>query len=88
MVKETVMIVNKVGLHARPAALLFKTAGNFESRVSLIKNGRTFNARSMISIMSAAFKYGDEITVEVEGKDEERALPAITELIKSGFGEV
>lgn len=85
MLEETVVIVNKVGLHARPAALLVKTAGNFACDVALVKNEKAFNAKSIMSVMSAAIKQGDTISVRVNGEKEDEALAAIIALIKAGF---
>jgi phosphocarrier protein len=87
MLEETVVIVNKVGLHARPAALLVKTAGSFACDVAVEKNDKAFNAKSIMSIMSAAIKQGDTITVRVNGEKEAEALAAIIALIKAGFNE-
>ncbi|MDR3564970.1 MAG: HPr family phosphocarrier protein [Negativicutes bacterium] len=87
MVEETVVLTNKVGLHARPAALLVKTVNGFTSQVTIVKDGKSINAKSMLSIMGAAIKQGDSVTIQVNGADEQEAISAITGLIRSGFGE-
>jgi phosphocarrier protein len=87
MLEETVVIVNKVGLHARPAALLVKTVNGFSCDVALVKGDKTFNAKSIMILMSAGIKQNDTITVRANGDGEAQALEAVVALIKSGFGE-
>lgn len=87
MVEQTVVIVNKVGLHARPAALLVKLAGSFACEVTLIKGEKTFNAKSMMAIMSAGIRQNETITVRASGEGEAQALEAVVALLESGFGE-
>lgn len=87
MLEQSVTIINKVGLHARPAALLVKTAGEFPCEVMLIKDGKAFNAKSILAIMSAGIKQNDTIIVKADGEGEERAMASIITLIQSGFGE-
>ena len=87
MLEETVVIVNKVGLHARPAALLVKTASGFACDVALVKGDKSFNAKSIMTVMSAGIKQNDTVTVRVNGNGEAQALEAVVALIKSGFGE-
>lgn len=87
MLEQSVTIINKVGLHARPAALLVKTAGEYPCEVTLVKDGKAFNAKSILAIMSAGIKQNDIILVQAKGEEEAQALAAIIELVKSGFGE-
>jgi phosphotransferase system HPr (HPr) family protein len=87
MREQTLPIENKIGLHARPAALLVKTAAAFKSDVALVKGDKSVNAKSILAVMSAGVKAGDTIIVRATGEDEEQALEAITALIKSGFNE-
>ena len=87
MLEETIILTNKIGLHARPAALLVKTASGFASDVSIVKGEKVYNAKSMLAIMGAAVKQGDEVVVRASGPDEAAALAAVTGLIRSGFGE-
>lgn len=87
MLEQTVTILNKVGLHARPAALLVKAASEFPCEVTLVKDDKSYNAKSILGIMSAAVKQNEIIVVRTNGDSEEQALVAIVELIKSGFGE-
>lgn len=87
MLEETVVIVNQVGLHARPAALLVKTAASFSCDVALVKNAKPFNAKSIISLMSAGIKQGETISVRTNGAGEAEAMAAIIALINVGFNE-
>lgn len=87
MLEQTVTIVNKVGLHARPAALLVQTAGDFAGEVLLVKDDKTYNAKSILAIMSAGIKQNDSIVVRINGDGEVQAMEAVIALIKSGFGE-
>ena len=87
MLEQSVTIINKVGLHARPAAVLVKTASEYPCEVTLVKDGKTFNAKSILAIMSAGIKQNDIIQVKVNGDGEALALSAIIVLIESGFGE-
>jgi phosphocarrier protein HPr len=87
MLEETVVLINKIGLHARPAALLVKTAGGFAAEVAIVKGDKVYNAKSMLAIMGAACKKGEAVVVRVNGPDEAAALAAVTALVRSGFGE-
>lgn len=87
MREQTIAIANKIGLHARPAALLVKTAAAFKSEVALIKGGKNVNAKSMLAVMSAGVKAGDTVTIQVTGEDEEQALEAVVTLIQNGLNE-
>jgi phosphocarrier protein HPr len=87
MREETLTVINKIGLHARPAALLVKTAAAFASEVTLVKADKTFNAKSILTVMAAGVRQGDSVTVRASGADEEAAVAAVAELFKSGFGE-
>lgn len=87
MREQTIAIANKIGLHARPAALLVKTAAAFKSEVALIKDGKSVNAKSMLAVMSAGVKAGETVTIQVTGEDEEQALEAVVTLIQNGLNE-
>ena len=87
MIKQTATIVNKLGLHARPSALLVTTAGKFQSEVYFTKNGLRVNGKSIMGVMTLAAEKGSELLIEVDGPDEQLALEAILKVIGSGFGE-
>ncbi len=87
MIKTTVTISNKLGLHARASAKLTKLAGGFQSEVHLSRNGRRVNAKSIMGVMMLAAGLGSEIEVETSGADEQPAMDAIVALINDKFGE-
>jgi len=87
MVVATLTIVNKLGLHARPAALLVSTAARFESEVFFSRDDLRVNGKSIMGVMMLAAEKGATIKIEVEGADEEATLKALLEVIQSGFGE-
>ncbi len=88
MVKKTTRIVNKLGLHARPSALLVTTAGRYQSEVHFTKDGLRVNGKSIMGVMMLAAEKGSEVTVEAEGPDEEQAVDALINVIESGFNEM
>lgn len=87
MLKKTLLIVNKLGLHARAAAKLVKLATSFESHIELKRNHRSANGKSIMGVMMLAAGKGTELELEVSGDDEEQAFAAIVGLIQDGFGE-
>jgi len=87
VIQKNFRINNKLGLHARPAALLAQTAAKFESKVSIIKDGQEVNGDSILGIMMLAAEFGSDITVIINGKDEKEAIKKIEELFKRKFDE-
>lgn len=87
MVSNKVIIKNKAGLHLRPAGVLCKEAINFNSHISLKINDTTANVKSILSVLGAGLKCGDEIELICDGEDEELALNKLTDLINEGLGE-
>jgi len=87
MVKKNFRINNKLGLHARPAALLAQTVSKFESMVSIIKDGQEVDGDSILGIMMLAAEFGSEITITVNGKDEKEAMKNIEKLFARKFDE-
>jgi phosphocarrier protein HPr len=87
MIKRTVTIVNKLGLHARPAAMLVTAAARHESEVFLVKEDLRVNGKSIMGVMMLAAERGTELTIEVSGPDEESAIEELLRAIESGFGE-
>lgn len=87
MVSKSFLIKNKSGLHVRPAGVLVKEIQPFESSVTLKFKDKEYNAKSVLGIMSACIKSGDEVTFEVDGPDENDALAAIEKAVESGLGE-
>ena len=87
MIKATVRINNKLGLHARASAKLSKLAGTFRADVSLSRNGRRVNAKSIMGVMMLAAGIGSEVTLETDGEREQEAMDALLALIADKFGE-
>jgi phosphocarrier protein HPr len=87
MIKTSISISNKLGLHARASAKLTKLAGSFESDVFMSRNDRRVNAKSIMGVMMLAAGIGSVVEIEVDGADEEAAMAAITALISDKFGE-
>lgn len=87
MIRKKVTIVNEAGLHARPAAALVKTASKFDAEFYIHMYGYRVNGKSILGVMTLAAEKGTELELELDGKDEEKALEAISELINNGFSE-
>ena len=87
MIKSTLTISNKLGLHARASAKLTKLASSFQSDVFMSRNGRRVNAKSIMGVMMLAAGIGTEVEVETEGSDEQAAMNAIAALVNDKFGE-
>lgn len=87
MIKSTITISNKLGLHARASAKLTKLAASFRSEIFLARNGRRVNAKSIMGVMMLAAGMGAEIEIDAEGEDEQAAVDALRELISAKFGE-
>ncbi len=81
------MISNKLGLHARPAAVFVQTANRFESSVEVQKEELNIDGKSIMGIMTLAAEMGSSITVRVTGRDAAPARDALGKLIESNFGE-
>jgi len=87
MIKSTVRINNKLGLHARASAKLTKLASGFQSDIFMSRNGRRVNAKSIMGVMMLAAGIGSDVELETEGVDEQAAMEALTALIEDKFGE-
>ena len=87
MLKQTVTICNKLGLHARAAAKFVATASEFESEIEIEKDGRRVNGKSIMGVMMLAASNGSLITLYVDGNDAAPAMEKLTRLIASRFGE-
>ena len=81
MVVKEATIVPEAGLHARPASLFVKTAKQFSSSVTVVKDGCEANAKSPMKLMTLGAKKGDGILIQAEGEDEEQAVDALVKLI-------
>ena len=87
MISQKVTVKNPTGLHLRPAGILCKEAMKYKSLITFTFDGGTANAKSVLSVLGACVKCGDEIELICEGNDEEEAFAAVAGLIESGLGE-
>ena len=87
MIEQDLKISNRLGLHARPAALIAQTAAKFESTVELTKDQVTINAKSIMGVMMLAAEFGSSIRITTDGADEEQAAQAIEKLFNEKFNE-
>ena len=87
MIKTTVTISNKLGLHARASAKLTKLATGFRSDIFMSRNGRRVNAKSIMGVMMLAAGLGADVEIEADGDDEQSAMDAIVGLVNDKFGE-
>ncbi|MDY6104655.1 MAG: HPr family phosphocarrier protein [Acetatifactor sp.] len=87
MVSQKVTIKNPTGLHLRPAGILCKEAMQFKSLITFQHRDNTANAKSVLSVLGACVKCGDEITFVCEGEDEQEALETLVAAVENGLGE-
>lgn len=89
MTKKTTKIINKTGLHARPASDFVQAAGKFQSDISIKRVGdeEEANAKSIIFLLSLGLCQGEEVEISADGSDEAEAVDQLVKLIQSGFGE-
>lgn len=88
MLKKEFTIVNKLGLHARAAAVLVQLAGTFSSEITITKEKLTINCKSIMGVLMLAAAQNTTIIVEIVGEDEKEAFVALENLIEDGFGEL
>ena len=87
MVERSVQIVNKLGIHARPAAEIVKTAAKFKSGITIVRDDMEVNGKSIMGVMMLAAECGAAIVLRAEGADEAAAVDALAAVIADGFGE-
>lgn len=87
MIRKTIPVVNKLGLHARASAKLTQAAAGFQSGIFLTRNGRRVNAKSIMGVMMLAAGMGSSVELEAEGPDEQAAAEALERLFAEKFGE-
>jgi phosphocarrier protein HPr len=87
MPEREAKIVNKLGIHARPAAEIVKTAGKFKSSITIVRDDLEVNAKSIMGVMMLAAEFGSTILVRASGDDADAALDALAACIASKFGE-
>jgi phosphocarrier protein HPr len=87
MLERELLVVNKLGLHARASAKLVQLLGSFKSNAFLLGRGREVNAKSIMGVMLLAAAQGSSVTLRVDGPDEEAAVAAAADLFARGFDE-
>lgn len=88
MVSKKVTVINPTGLHLRPAGDLCNIAIKFKSVITFTYGEGTANAKSVLSVLAACIKCGDEIELVCDGEDENEALAELVKAVENGFGEV
>lgn len=87
MITQEIKIINRLGLHARPAAMLVQTASNFSCEIKISKDAVQVNAKSIMGVLMLAAEYGSSLQLQCDGTDEKQAAQAITALFESKFNE-
>lgn len=87
MVQKTVKILNRAGMHTRPASMIVKIAAKYKSEFYILKDGYQINGKSIIGIMSLAAEFGSELVLRFDGPDEEKASAEMIKYFEEGFGE-
>jgi phosphocarrier protein len=87
MMERTVEIVNKNGLHARPAAEIVKLSSRFQAEITMVRDDLEVNGKSIMGVMMLAAEFGSTLLVRADGPDAEQAVNAIADLVAAKFGE-
>jgi phosphocarrier protein HPr len=87
MTERELKIVNRNGLHARPAAEIVKLASRFASEITMVRDELEVNGKSIMGVMMLAAEYGSTVLVRADGPDAEEAVHAIADLVERKFGE-
>jgi phosphocarrier protein len=87
MISETIVVINKTGLHARPANFFVKEAVRQPCKITFKKDGKEFNGKSIVNVLSANVRCGSEIELIADGDGEQQALEKMAAAVKSGLGE-
>ena len=87
MIEKTLIVKNRAGVHARPAALIAQTANKFRCELTLVLGNTEVNAKSIMGVITMAAGYNTSITLKADGSDEEEAVQAIEALFESKFAE-
>jgi phosphocarrier protein HPr len=88
MIERTVTIVNKAGMHTRPASNIVKIASKYRSDFYIVKNGYSINGKSIIGVMTLAAEQGSKLTLKLDGEDEVKAADELQKFFDEGFGEL
>ena len=87
MIEKEITVINRLGLHARPAAMVVETAARFKSEIKFKKSDVEVNAKSIMGVMMLAAEIGSKLIIRAEGEDETQAVEALAKLFEDKFGE-
>jgi phosphocarrier protein len=87
MIEKDVVVKNRAGIHARPAALIVQTASQFSSQIEFKNDHETINAKSIMGIITLGASYNSTITISADGEDEQQAVDRLVELFENRFEE-
>jgi len=87
VIEKKLKVLNRLGIHARPAALIVQTAGKYKSKIELSKGKLEVNGKSIMGVMMLAAECGSEIIIRASGEDEKEAIASLISLIESKFNE-
>ena len=85
--KADVVLINETGLHARPASMFITEASKRSSKITVLKDGKEYNGKSIMGILSMGAYKGDKLTIIADGQDEKDAVEMLKKMIETGFGE-
>ena len=87
MYEQKVTLTNEIGLHARPASIFIRAAVKFPCDITVEKNGRSYNAKSIMSVLSMSASKGDEIVIRADGESENEAVSALIDLVENKLAD-
>lgn len=87
MFEKNVVVRNRLGLHARPAAMLVQAAARFKSQIKIVKDGQEVDGKSIMGLMTLAACAGTNLCIMADGDDEADAVASLVALVESGFNE-
>lgn len=87
MTKATVIVINKLGIHARPAGNFVRVVKQFSSQITMRVDGKDYPCKSIIKVLQAVVKQGTEIELTAVGTDEQQAIDALVEAVRGGLGD-
>ena len=88
MISKEIIVQNEVGLHARPATFFIQKANEFKSLITIARDDRKVNAKSLLGVLSLGIIKGTKVVIEAEGPDEEEAVEELNKLIMSNFLDI
>ena len=83
MYEQKVLLTNEIGLHARPASIFIRAAVKYPCDITVEKNGRSYNAKSIMSVLSMSASNGDELTLRADGDKEEEAIKNLVDVVEN-----